>query len=566
MGTTLTLLDLAGFVALLLWGVHMVQSGVQRAYGPRLRGALGAALGNRFKAFAAGIGVTALLQSSTATGLMAASFAAGGLVDLIPALAVMLGANVGTTLIVQVLSFDIARAAPVLVLAGVMMFRRGGESRTRDLGRVAIGLGLMLMSLRGLLEVITPYEDVPSLRIVLDIVATDPMVDVLLGALITWAAHSSVAVVLLVMSFVAKGVLPLQAALAFVIGANLGSALNPVLEAPEGADAAGRRVAYGNLINRIVGCVVALPLIAYIGPLLAGSERNLARAVADFHTIFNVALAAAFFPALGPLSRLLRRLFPTRIAATDPGLPAHLDEGAVETPVLALGCAGREALRMADVLESMLRGAHDALTKGDRQRIAETRRMDDVLDSLNEAIKRYLSSLDAEDMTDADHRRASAILSFVTNLEHAGDILDKNVMALASKRQKRGVSPSKDSQAEIGALVERLEANLRTAASVFMTEDVRAARLLVDEKAAFRDIEARATEAHFKRLRDRASVPAETGALDLLRDFKRINAHLVSAAAYPVLQGQGELLATRLRDRSDPAPGEDETSAGRHPG
>lgn len=149
----LTLLQLAGSIALLLWGVHIVQTGVQRTLGARLRGLLGTALRNRFTAFLAGLGVTAILQSSTATGLMVTGFAAGGLVELVPALAVMLGANVGTTLIVQALSFHVAEVAPVLVLIGVLMFRRSTTS-TRDLGRVFIGLGLMLMALRDLLELV----------------------------------------------------------------------------------------------------------------------------------------------------------------------------------------------------------------------------------------------------------------------------------------------------------------------------------------------------------------------------------------------------------------------------
>lgn len=172
MDTTLTLIDLAGSIALLLWGVHMVQSGIQRAFGPQLRRFLGRTLRDRFTSFLAGLGVTAVLQSSTATGLMVASFAAGGLVDLVPALAVMLGANVGTTLIVQLLSFEIARIAPLFVLIGVILFRRSSATRTRDLGRVAIGLGLMLFALQQLLALLTPFEDVPSLRLLLGAIAT----------------------------------------------------------------------------------------------------------------------------------------------------------------------------------------------------------------------------------------------------------------------------------------------------------------------------------------------------------------------------------------------------------
>ncbi len=550
MGATLTLLDLAGMVALLLWGLHMVQSGIQRAYGPDLRRMLGSALDNRVKAVLAGIGVTAALQSSTATGLMAASFAAGGFVDLLPALAVMLGANIGTTLIVQVLSFDVARIAPVFVLAGVVMFRRGGSTRARDLGRVAIGLGLMLLSLARLLEILTPYEDSPSLRSMLGLIVTDPFVAVTMAALITWVAHSSVAVVLLVMSLADKGIVPFEAAMALIVGANIGSALNPLLEGTSGSDPAGRRVAVGNMINRLVGLAIVLPLLGLIGPAILRYQPDLARAVADFHTAFNLVLALLFLPLLGPLASLLKRWFPTRVNAADPGQPQHLDQGALETPPIALGLAAREALRMADVLEGMLRGASDALERGDRNRIAETRRMDDVLDKLNGAIKTYVMGLDVEDMTKGDRRRAAAILRFSINLEHAGDIIDKNVMALAAKRLKRGVQLSKEDQAEMRAVIERLEANIRAAAAVFMTEDARAARILADEKAAFRDLEARAMTAHFGQLRGKEVAPAETSPLhlDLLRDLKRVNDHLVAGAAYPVLQGQGELLSSRIRE------------------
>src|SRR4051794_28427656 len=354
MSATLTLLDLAGAVALLLWGVHMVQSGIQRAFGPSLRRALGLALSSRLKAFLVGAGVTAVLQSSTATGLMVASFAASGLVSLVPALAVMLGANVGTTLIVQVLSFDIGRITPLLILLGVVLFRRGRESRSRDLGRVAIGLGLMLMALAQLLQVITPYEDVPSLRILLGAIATDPLIDVLVGAALTWAAHSSVAVVLLVMSFAAKGVVPLTAGMALVLGANLGSALNPVLEGAQSGDVAGRRVALGNLLNRVVGCTIVLPCLPWLSAALVRFEPDLSRALADFHTLFNAGLALLFLPLLAPFASLMGRLMPVRVTVPDPSQPAYLDVAALQTPPLALAAAGREALRVADVLAEMV--------------------------------------------------------------------------------------------------------------------------------------------------------------------------------------------------------------------
>jgi phosphate:Na+ symporter len=540
-----TLLDLAGSIALLLWGLHMVQTGIQRGFGPDLRRWLGAALGNRLAAFAAGLGVTGILQSSTATGLMVAGFAASGAVALVPALAVMLGANVGTTLIVQVLSFDVAEVAPALILLGVVLFRRGTATRTRDLGRVAIGLGLMLMALHTLVSLVTPYDDVPSVRLLLGAIATEPVLDVLLAAGLTWAAHSSVAMVLLVMSFAAKGAVPPDAAFALVLGANLGTAINPVLEGSSGDDPVARRLPLGNLLNRVLGCVVALVLLHHIGPLMVQIDPDPGRAVADFHTGFNLILAALFLPALGPYAWVLRKLLPARVDAEDPSRPRYLDQAALESPPIALGAAAREALRMADALEAMLGRAAEALGSTDRHRISQVRRLDDVLDRLNTAIKNYLTTLDPEALSEADHRRLSQVLVFATNLEAAGDVVDRDVMGLLAKRLKRGAPLVDAEREEARRLLDRLGATVRSAAAVFMTEDARAARQLAAEKEAFRDMEATATRAHFAGLRGaKAEAVAD---LELIRELKRVNGYLVAAAAYPVLEGQGELLASRLR-------------------
>jgi phosphate:Na+ symporter len=548
MDTTLTLVDLGGAIALLIWGVHMVQTGITRAFGPQLRRMLSYALGNRFKAFLAGVGVTSVLQSSTATGLMVTAFAAGGLVDLVPALAVMLGANVGTTLIVQVLSFDVSRVSFLFILIGVFMFRRSGVTRTRDLGRVGIGLGLMLIALQHLLSMIIPFEDVPSLRMLLGAVTTDPLIDILLAAGLTWAAHSSVAVVLLVMAFAAQAVVPPHAAFALVLGANLGTALNPLLESGVGGDPAAKRLPIGNLINRVVGCALALALLNWIGPSLMTIEPNAGRAVADFHTGFNIVLALLFFPLLKPFARLLVRLLPSRIDTADPSQPLYLNWAAHETPSIALAGAAREALRMVDVFEAMLRGALDSLNRGDRKRVSETARMDTVLDRLDSAIKEYLASIDTDTLDDIDHRRLSEILAFTTNLEHAGDIVEKSLMPLAAKRIKRGVSFSEASREEIREMIDRLIGNARAAAAVFMTEDPRAARQLLGEKEVFRELELRTTEEYFGRARTSRADTIEMSKLllDIVRDLKRVNAHL-AAAAYPILEGRGELLPSRLK-------------------
>ncbi|MGE7370445.1 Na/Pi cotransporter family protein [Neorhizobium sp. NPDC001467] len=552
MSVIIALIALAGHIALLLWGTRMVQTGIQRAFGPSLRSFLGHALSNRFKAFVAGMGVTAVLQSSTATGLMATGFAAGGLVDLVPALAVMLGANVGSTLIVQVLSFNVAAASPALILIGVLMFRRVQNPQVHDLGRVFIGIGFMLLALHQLLDVLEQYAGTAGFAYVLNAISKAPALSLLLAAILTWAAHSSVAVVLLIMSLASLGLLDPYQAIALTLGANLGTAINPVVEGHSGANLSARRVPIGNLLTRVVGIVLALLFLDQITAAMMALDDNGARIVANFHTAFNLTVAVLFMPMLTPVANALVKFMPHRIDESDPGNPRYLDPSAKETPIVALQAAAREVLRLVDILEEMLAGTKTALASTDRKALSALRKQDTVLDRLNTAVKYYLTSIDPEELSDADKQRLEEILIFSTGLEHAGDVLDQNVLPHLAKRLRRGIKFSKPAKRELDDLFDRLATNLRTAAALFMSQDDRMARMLAEEKVIFRKSERDGTRAHFERLRkgDLASAESSSLHLDLLRDLKQINSHLVAATAYPVLEQQGELLQSRISARS----------------
>jgi phosphate:Na+ symporter len=562
----LLLLDLLGGVALLLWGLHMVHSGIVRAFGSDLRHLLNVALRNRFSAFLAGIVVTALLQSSTATGLMATSFAAGGLVALVPALAIMLGANVGTALIVQVLSFNVSAVAPVFLLIGIIAFRRGGRTRTRDLGRVAIGLGLMLLALHIFLDTLAPAEQAPQLRELLVLFTSQPIVCVFLAAILTWAAHSSVAVVLLVMTLAYSHFITPVGALALVLGANLGSAINPVLEGSRSGDPASRRVPIGNLLNRVIGVAATSPLLPQIAETLGRFQPDPAQMTAEFHLAFNVALALIFIGLLDGLAWLLTQLLPEQKKSADPAAPLYLDETAIDTPSVALACAARETLHMGDIVETMLRDSITALMTDDRKLVAQLSRMDNVVDRLDEAIKFYVTKITRESLDDRDGRRAMEIISFAINLEHIGDIIDKNLMELAAKKIKHRYQFSKEGAVELMTFHQRTLDNLKLAFGVFMSGDIKVARKLLAEKASLREAELSAAENHLARLREGRPESIETSSLhlDILRDLKRIHSHICSVA-YPVLEAAGELEPSRLKRTEDVLALPDALSAGESP-
>jgi len=546
---SVVLLDLMGGVALLLWGLHMVLSGVLRAFGPDLRRILSNALGNRFSAFAAGLGLTALLQSSTATGLMTTSLAAEGAIGLVPALAIMLGANVGTTLIVQLLSFDIAAVAPILFIIGLITFRIGRSNLPRALGRIAIGLGLILLALHILLDTLAPAEQAPAVRALLASITNDPVLCIVLAAALTWAAHSSVAVVLLVMSLAYSQFVTPEAALALVLGANLGSAINPLLEAGVSGDPATRRLPVGNMLNRLVGVLIVLPFLPAIAHELSVFQPNAAKMTAEFHILFNVALAAIFIGLLDPVAWLLERVLPEKKQTVDASVPRYLDEVALETPPLALANAARETLRMGDSVEAMLRDVMTALMNNDRALVSNVSRLDNVADRLDDAIKLYVTKLTREALDEREGRRAMEIISFTINLEHIGDIIDKNLCELAVKKIKRRYQFSAEGAAELTAFHKRVCESLQAAFGIFMTSDVEAARKLLREKTELRKAQLEAADRHFERLREGRPESLETTSLhlDILADLKRIHS-LICSVAYPVLEAAGELPPLKDRD------------------
>lgn len=548
---TMVLLDLMGGVALLLWGLHMVHSGILRAFGPDLRLLLAKALNNRFTAFAAGLGLTALLQSSTATALITSSFTSEGIVSLVPALAIMLGANVGTTLIVQVLSFNIAAVAPVLFIIGLVSFRSGPRSRIKDIGRVFIGLGLMLLALHILLNTLAPAENAPGVRVFMNAITEDPVLCILFAAIVTWLVHSSVASVLLVMSLAYAHFITPYAALALVLGANLGSAINPLVEGARRDNPASYRLPLGNLLNRVAGILLVAPFLQPIADLLTAWQPDLAKATALFHIAFNLATAVLFIGLLDGMARLLKTLLPERVKEANALGPRYLDESALETPSLALADAARETLHMGDHVEIMLRKVMAAMMTNDRALVDQVSAMDNRVDNLDEAIKLYVTKLTRGSLDEREGQRAMEIVSFVINLEHIGDIIDKNLSELATKKIKRRFQFSAEGAEELSAFHKRTMDSLRVAFGVFMSGDVNEARKLLAEKAALRNAELAATEQHLDRLRDGRPETIETTSLhlDVLRDLKRIHSHICSVA-YPVLDAAGELDVHQSVERS----------------
>jgi phosphate:Na+ symporter len=300
---------------------------------------------------------------------------------------------------------------------------------------------------------------------------------------------------------------------------------------------------------RTVGVILVFSFVPWIVPLFSGFSVDSAHLIANVHTGFNLAVAALFLPVIGWVARLMTRILPERPGAEDLLAPRHLEEESLDTPTVALSAAARETLRMGDTVQSMLARSMEVFRGGTTEQIKEIEREDDVVDSLHEAVKIYLTKLSRQELDPAESQRVIEILSFTTNLEHIGDIIDKNLMELAAKKLKDGAVFSKDGMEELETFHAEVLANLKLALSIFMTGDQRLARRLMEQKVHIRELELKFSEAHYARIRDgkAESIGSSSLHLDVLRDLKRINSHITSVA-YPILESTGQIAESRLRE------------------
>jgi phosphate:Na+ symporter len=520
----------------------MVRSSIIQAYGGSLRASLRNFLDNRFKAFAGGLGITLLLQSSTATALLASSF-----ITSVPALGLLLGADVGTALVAQVLSFKPFWLSPMLLFSGFIMFSRLSSERDKQWGLFCIGLGLMLLALQLILAASGPMRDSDIAQGVLVALASDPILAVLVAAVFTYMAHSSLAIILLIVSLAGTGVLGVPVALTLVLGANLGGALPAVMatmnKAPE-----VRRPPLGNFLFRLFGCILVLPWLSQVELLLPLVELDAGRQIVNFHLLFNLVLVIVALPLVHLMAQLTEALLPAELDDEQEFRPRHLDASALEVPAVALSNVVREILRMGDTLESMIGSTLDALKTEDQNLVQQMKKSDDLIDHFHEKIHLYLTQLSRESLNEKDRRRCNEIMAFATNLEHIGDIIERSLALLIAKKTQQQVRFSAADKEEIKQLYLCVQTNMKLAFSVFLSGDLNSARNLLEQKTEVRDLEYGAVNRHQKRLREQGHQDINISALylDILRDLKRINSCLVSVA-YPILDQAGELRDSRLR-------------------
>lgn len=544
----LILLHLAAAVMLLLWAVRMVRTGIERAYGPALRNAMRHARGGAPGMAAAGVVLAIVLQSATAVGVLAVGFCASGIIGVGTGIAALLGADLGSALVVKLLSFDLSELIPGLMLVGATLFLKFESRQVRQIGRITLGIAFILLSLQLVGQATAPLRQSEVLPQIAGYLAGDPLTALAVSALIAWGLHSSVATLILFASFAANGVLPVEAAAPMVLGANVGGGLVAVW-LTRGAALPARRIPLGNLIFRCVAAAVALVALQLFPSLLGALGGSPAVQLVNFHVAFNLCLVVAALPFIRPMERLTARLWPVPAQEMQETATyrSALDRSTTARPVLALASAQRELLRMGEAVEAMLRPVLDMLDAGDPLHIGRLRAMDQEVNRRHTDIKLFIADVNRGSLSADEARRSLELASLAIDFEAMGDIIAKNLLTQAEEMSRLRLRFSREGWGEIQALHARVLVNMHMALNVLVSSDLESARQLAAEKSVLRRMERESHDRHLARLRAGAAETLDTSDihLEVVRALKEVNSLLVKVA-YPILSEQGYLRDTRL--------------------
>lgn len=524
------MIELVGAIGLLLFGLRQVRNGMMRAFGSSLKRLAGRTDGRVIPTFLTGLLVAVLLQSSAATAMISATFAAQGAISAVTAFITVLGADVGTAIAALIASQKITAVSPLLIAVGYFGGQSAQTPRTIGLYKSTLGVGLVLLglSLVGITALrISALEDFTT---ILGIFAKHPLLVMILGAGISYLAHSSLAVILLTVGLAHAGVLDLRASLFMVLGANIGSGVLPVI-AHLHSSATARIPLIANLYVRLAGVAIAAVVIVLVAPVpqFGVPDKMLPLLL---HLVLNITVAligivgAQFWVALASAS--------VTADTEDTGevRPIHLAPNAHETPSRALACAKREALRMADIAQTMVRNVGAILQNHDVGIPQKTSKMDDGLDALFEAIKIYMARAMQQQLTEHESQQAQDLLTFIAIMEHIGDIVDCDLLPITAKKNASQTEFSEAGRAEITDLHRVICMNFDLAVNTFLTYDPDLAHQLYDTKSGVREMEADSIAAHIDRIGSGRSdsIASSDLHLDMLHGLKRINEHLTTIA------------------------------------
>ena len=519
------LLNIAGAAALLIWAVRLVRTGVERGFSNLLKSWLKQSTNNRLLAAFSGMGAAIFLQSSTAVAVLVSNFFAKNNLAAATGIAILLGADLGSAIVTQILMVRMSFLTPLLLLVGVWMFLRSKGSSTRQIGRIIIGLSLIFVSLDMLRMATGPVVANPGTQLVIEYLSRDLLVAFIIGAGFAWIIHSSVAAVLLFVTLTAQSILPVSAASIMILGANFGGALIAyilTLEAPINS----RRIIFANLVLRGGGAVLASIFIINTPEVIGLVGSGPAQQTLNIHLIFNLSLLILALPFVGLVNKLLSQFMLERLNGSDSIKNiSTLDPAALNRPQRGLDCAARELLGIGQKIEQMLISVKPLYNSWDSGTAKIIKSQDKTIKLMHLDVKLYLAKLGKIGLDEDQSTRSMELAAISSSFDAASSAIASNMLSLARRLENKGLHFSKKGSKEINDFSDRILSNVQLALNVMMNQNPGEAEELVAAKDKIRTVEQKLQRQHIGRLREGLAESIETSNIhqETLRALKQIN-------------------------------------------
>ena len=522
-----SLIQIIGGLAVFLYGFNLSREGLSLFGGEKLRKAIYSLTDSPVRGLLVGVIITVFLQSSSATSVMLVGFASSGMISLLQSIGVILGADVASTLTVQLISFRVMDYALLPVAVGFFMGFFIRRRNLRYLGRIIMGFGLLFFGIKLMSDGALPLA---HSRIFLELLQTldeNPLGGLFLSALLTALVQASAATIGLVISFSLSGAITLQAALPMILGANIGTSVTAFLAAA-GSNNEGKQVAWAHFSIKILGVILVWPFLPELKQLTVATADTLPRQIANAHTIFNLGVAVLFLPFRGLLAAGVKRVFPGKDRIADRFAARYLDPKASTTPDLAFVNASREILRIADIVEEMLKESLPLFFRGDLEEMERIRERDKEVDSLERQVRLYLARVSEKVMTEKQSEKEMRLHNFVSSLKTMGDVVVKNILVLAENKFQKGLAFSEVGWEEIKDYHRRVSENLRAAVTAFAGGEEDLSKAVMAKVRELDAEERRLKLNHIRRLHQGLKESIDTSAihLDLLNNLQRINSEI----------------------------------------
>lgn len=521
------IVNLFGGLGVFFLGLQLMSDGLQKAAGERMRRILEMFTSRPVKAVLTGAGVTAVLQSSSTVTVMIVGFVNSGLMNLNQALGVIMGANIGTTITAQIVSFNIYALAFPFVGLGALLYYFVPKKLPRYAGKSALGFGLLLLGLSTMSSAVTPLRTYQPFLDLLVLLGRQQLLGILAGAVFTAIVQSSSATTGLAIALAWQGVLDLPAGLAIVVGANIGTCVTALL-ASVTAGSAARRAAIGHLLFNVFGTVLFLIMRIPFANLVQATGASVARQLANAHTVFNVGTTLIVLPFLGSFAKLVTLLVPGEDEAIELK-PMFLDERMIGTPGALVG-AQKELLRMIGLALAMLEQAVSAFKQGDLSQLRQIEQREELVNTLEKAITGFLAKANQESMNVEQSRRVINFMHIVNDVERIGDHA-VNIAELAEARVNEGLELSEAAVQDLEHMFREVMKMCRGVEEALEQDNIRQAQEIVGLDDVVDDLEKRYRANHIERL-NLGVCDTEIGVLflDALSNLERVADHATNIA------------------------------------